>query len=350
MNRNDFFYELPESRIAQHPTPKRDASRLFYLDGNSGERRHLVFSDITHLIHRGDCLVVNNTKVIPARLIGVRKDTGTPVEVLLLRRLEHDDWEVIVRPGRRMRAGHSAVFVPGELECTILQVKEDGNRIVRFHYNGIWEELLDRAGQIPLPPYIHEKLGKEEQGRYQTVYASDPGSAAAPTAGLHFTGQLLDTLRSNGVHIAEVTLHVGLGTFRPVKAERIEDHIMHSEFFDIDATAAETINAAKAEGGRIIGVGTTSCRVLETVMNRYGTVRECSGETDIFIYPGYTFRLLDALITNFHLPESTLLMLVSAFSGRENILGAYEEAIRENYRFFSFGDAMFLTRRSIDEQ
>ncbi|MHB8963194.1 MAG: tRNA preQ1(34) S-adenosylmethionine ribosyltransferase-isomerase QueA, partial [Saccharofermentanales bacterium] len=299
---------------------------------------------------QGDCLVVNNTRVIPARLMGVRKDIGTPVEVLLLKRVEGDDWEVIVRPGKRMKPGNTAVFIDDVFECTVLSVKDDGNRVVRFRYPGIWEEILDRAGQIPLPPYIHEKLAKEDRGRYQTVYAKESGSAAAPTAGLHFTDELLSRLRSRGVRIAEVTLHVGLGTFRPVKTEKIEDHVMHSEYYRIDAQAAGIISSAIVEGGRIIGVGTTSCRVLESTMNKYGRICECSGETDIFIYPGYEFRILDALITNFHLPESTLIMLVSAFSGKENIFRAYEEAIRSGYRFFSFGDAMFLTRRRLNDQ
>ncbi|MHB1453549.1 MAG: tRNA preQ1(34) S-adenosylmethionine ribosyltransferase-isomerase QueA [Saccharofermentanales bacterium] len=350
MNKNDYFYELPEPLIAQHPAARRDASRLMYLDGMSGDIRHLLFSDVAGLLRSGDCLVVNNTRVIPARLLGVRKDTGTPVEVLLLKRIAGDDWEVIVRPGRKLRAGHTAVFISDILECTVLNVKDDGNRIVRFKYPGIWEEILDQAGQIPLPPYIHAKLANEDRERYQTVYAKESGSAAAPTAGLHFTDELLLKLRGQGVRVAEVTLHVGLGTFRPVKTARIEDHIMHSEYYRIDAEAADTINSTVSEGGRIIGVGTTSCRVLESTMNQYGRICACEGETDIFIYPGYDFKILDALITNFHLPESTLIMLVSAFSGKENIFHAYEEAIRNEYRFFSFGDAMFLTRRRLNDQ
>ncbi len=346
MNKSDFHYELPQELIAQHPSPQRDASRLLYLDGNSGAMRHLRFSDLPGLLRPGDCLVLNNTRVIPARLLGLRADTGAAVEVLLLRRIAGDDWETIVRPGKKMRPGNAAVFADGLLGCTVLEVKDDGNRVVRFRYDGIWEEVLDRAGQIPLPPYIREKLGAEDQERYQTVYAKESGSAAAPTAGLHFTETMIKDLAAAGIRIAEVTLHVGLGTFRPVRTDRIEDHRMHSEWYRVGAEAADTVNGTLLGGGRIIAAGTTSCRVLESVMARYGRIRACSGETDIFIYPGYRFRILDAMITNFHLPESTLIMLVSAFAGRENILRAYEEAIARRYRFFSFGDAMFITRRN----
>lgn len=301
------------------------------------------FSMLPQLLRKGDCLVLNNTKVIPARLLGMRKDTGTPVEFLLLKRIEKDIWEVIVRPGRRVRAGHEVVFARGLLEAVVLSVKADGNRLVRFSYSGIWEEVLDIVGQMPLPPYIHEKL--EDKERYQTVYAKMDGSAAAPTAGLHFTAELLEQIRKMGVAIAEVTLHVGLGTFRPVKTDDIADHVMHEEYYEIDREASKRINEAQRTHGRIIAVGTTSCRVLESVMRKYHEIRPCSGTTDIFIYPGVRFGILDALVTNFHLPESTLIMLVSAFCGTENIKKAYQEAIDRQYRFFSFGDAMFLTKK-----
>jgi S-adenosylmethionine:tRNA ribosyltransferase-isomerase len=346
MKKNEFHYELPEERIAQHPPKDRGMSRLLFLDGDTGITRHMQFPMLPELLKRGDCLVINNTKVIPARLLGVRKDTKTAVEFLLLKRLEADNWEVIVRPGRRVRAGHEVVFAEGLLEAKVLVVKEDGNRIVRFFYPGIWEEVLDVVGQMPLPPYIHEKL--LDKTRYQTVYAKKEGSAAAPTAGLHFTPDLLDDLRRMGVAIAEVTLHVGLGTFRPVKAEVITDHVMHTEYYEVPEEASCQINKAIKDKGRIIAVGTTSCRVLESVMQRYQCIQPCTGNTDIFIYPGYSFRILDALITNFHLPESTLIMLVSAFAGTENIKRAYQEAIEMKYRFFSFGDAMFLTKKTLE--
>lgn len=343
MNKNEFYYKLPENLIAQHPPKERGASRLLLLEGNTGAIRHLQFSMLPSLLRKGDCLVINNTKVIPARLLGVRKDTGIPVEFLLLKRIEKDIWEVIVRPGKRARAGHRVEFAADLLEARVLSVKEDGNRLVQFSYPGIWEEVLDIVGQMPLPPYIHEKL--EDKNRYQTVYAKKDGSAAAPTAGFHFTPELLAQICKMGVTIAEVTLHVGLGTFRPVKTTEITDHVMHEEYYEITQEASVQINEAQHGHGRIIAVGTTSCRVLESVMRKYNCIRACSGTTDIFIYPGYRFEILDALITNFHLPESTLIMLVSAFSGTENIKKAYREAIDRQYRFFSFGDAMFLTKK-----
>jgi len=316
---------------------------MLCLDGNSGEIKHMHFTDISSLLKKGDCLVINNTRVIPARLLGARKDTKTPVEFLLLKRIEKDIWEVIVHPGKKVRTGHEIEFVPGLLEARVLSVKDDGNRVVQFFYTGIWEEILDAAGQMPLPHYIHEQL--EDKERYQTVYAKKDGSAAAPTAGLHFTPEILSQILEMGVSIAEVTLHVGLGTFRPVKTESITDHVMHSEFYEMSQDASDRINAARERGGRIIAVGTTSCRVLESVMKKYQLIRPCSGDTDIFIYPGYQFQILDALITNFHLPESTLIMLVSAFAGMENVMKAYKDAIDNEYKFFSFGDAMFLTKK-----
>jgi len=346
MRKEDFFYNLPEELIAQHPLKERAMSRLLCLNGQTGEIEHKIFSDIVSYLKKGDCLVVNNTKVIPARLLGYRKETGSPVEVLLLKRLYGDDWEVIVRPGKKMREGHTVEFIPGVLEGVITKVKNDGNRIISFNYSGIWEEVLDRAGQVPLPPYIKEKLTQDDKERYQTVYAKHEGSAAAPTAGLHFTNELLEEIRQKGIIVAEVTLHVGLGTFRPVKESDITKHNMHSEYYEIDKSTADSINDTKKRGGRVIAVGTTSCRVLESVAKLHGEVVCSSGETDIFIYPGYNFKVLDGLITNFHLPESTLLMLVSAFSGIENIKNAYKQAIEKKYRFFSFGDAMFLTRNS----
>ncbi len=347
MNKNDFYYELPENLIAQHPPEERGMSRMLYLNGNSGKIEHMQFVNLTALLRKGDCLVINNTKVIPARLLGVRKDTKSAVEFLLLKRMQEDQWEVIVRPGKKVRTGHEIVFIPGVLEAKVLDVKEDGNRIVKFIYEGIWEELLDRAGQMPLPHYIHEMLA--DKTRYQTVYAKKDGSAAAPTAGLHFTPHLLEEIKAMGVTIAEVTLHVGLGTFRPVKTEKITEHIMHSEYFELSDEASNQINDVIAMKGRIIAVGTTSCRVLESVMKQHDKIYPCSGNTDIFIYPGYKFRILDALITNFHLPESTLIMLVSAFAGIENIRNAYEQAIQNEYKFFSFGDAMFITKKDYEK-
>ncbi len=344
IKRSDFNYFLPEELIAQHPLARRDGSRLLLLDGCTGSIEHRIFAELPDFVQAGDCLVINNTRVIPARLLGQRRDSGTPVEFLLLKRLSDTDWEVIVRPGRRVRTGHSVTFIPGVLEANVLEVCENGNRIVRFDYAGVFESVLDQAGTMPLPPYIREQLADKE--RYQTVYAKLDGSAAAPTAGLHFTPELLHQLRERGVQIAEVTLHVGLGTFRPVKAEHIQDHLMHAEYYDLPQVTIDAIVHAKANGRRVIAVGTTSNRVLEAVASAHnGQLVAGSGWTDIFIYPGYQFKIVDALITNFHLPESTLLMLVSAMAGRENVLKAYQAAIDERYRFFSFGDAMFITRR-----
>ncbi len=348
MRTSDFFYDLPEDLIAQHPPAVRGDSRLLSVDGNTGRTEHLIFADLPKLLLPGDCLVMNNTRVIPARLLGARKDTGAAVEILLLKRLDRERWETIVRPGKKVRTGHEITFISGELECVVEEILETGNRIVRFTFDGIWEEVLDRAGTMPLPPYIHEQL--EDKERYQTVYAKDPGSAAAPTAGLHFTPELLAQIRQMGVTTVEVTLHVGLGTFRPVKSGVITEHVMHSEWYSFSREAAEAVRQTKARGGRVIAVGTTSCRTLESVASKDTKMMPSSGWTDIFIYPGYQFRCIDALITNFHLPESTLIMLVSAFSGKENVLSAYREAIEKKYRFFSFGDAMFLTKRQTEEK
>ncbi len=339
MDVKDFYYDLPKELIAQDPIENRSDSRLLILDKNTGEIRHSIFKNITSELRPGDCLVVNNTKVIPARLLGVRP-TGGAVEILLLRRLEKDVWETLVRPGKKCRPGTKVTFGNGELEAEIVGVVEDGNRLVKFTYEGIFEEVLDRLGEMPLPPYITHKL--QDKNRYQTVYAKYDGSAAAPTAGLHFTKELLEEVRNTGVEIAEITLHVGLGTFRPVKETKVEDHLMHSEYYEIGETAADIVNRTKARGGRVIAVGTTSCRTLESAAEDDGHLTAKSGWTDIFIYPGYRFKVLDALITNFHLPESTLIMLVSALAGREHILNAYQEAVKERYRFFSFGDAMFI--------
>lgn len=340
MNLSDFDYELPEELIAQDPLEKRDSSRLMILDRESGRIRHAVFSDIENELHAGDCLVVNNTRVIPARLHGVKEDTGAHVEILLLKRTGDKSWETLVRPGKKLREGARVVIGDGLLKAEIEKTLPDGNRIVRFEYEGIFEELLDRLGEMPLPPYITHQL--KDKNRYQTVYARHDGSAAAPTAGLHFTTELLGRLREKGVRIAEITLHVGLGTFRPVKTEKVEEHEMHSEYYEISEEAAELINSTRKAGGRIIAVGTTSVRTLESAAAEDGSLKACSGWTEIFIYPGYRFKLIDALITNFHLPKSTLIMLVSALAGRENVLAAYEEAVRERYRFFSFGDAMLI--------
>ena len=340
MKTSDFYYELPEELIAQHPLSDRSSSRLMTLDGSTGAVSHMHFSDLPSLLQKGDVLVINNTKVIPARLLGSRSDTGSAVELLLLKRIDENHWETLARPGKKIRPGKRMTFLPGKLEAECEEVLPDGNRIIRFDFNGIWEEILDEAGTMPLPPYIHEQL--EDQTRYQTVYAKDPGSAAAPTAGLHFTKELLKTLEEKGVILAYITLNVGLGTFRPVKEENIEDHPMHAEYCVIPSETADAINTARSRGGRIIAVGTTSCRTLETFALDDGTVPGAGGWTDIFIYPGYRFKCIDALITNFHLPESTLIMLVSALAGRENILRAYKEAVEERYRFFSFGDAMFI--------
>ena len=340
MNLHDFYYELPQELIAQDPLEDRSGSRLLILDRETGKREHHIFREIIDQLHPGDCLVVNNTKVIPARLIGSREGTGGKVEVLLLKRGEDDVWETLVKPGKKARPGAKILFGDGILTGEVLEVVEDGNRKSRCRYDGIFEEILDRLGQMPLPPYITHQL--KDKNRYQTVYAKHDGSAAAPTAGLHFTPELLQAIRDRGVRIAHVTLHVGLGTFRPVKAEQIEDHHMHSEFYMVEEEQARLINRTKAEGGRIIAVGTTSCRTLESAAGPDGMLQAGSGWTDIFIYPGYEFRLVDCLITNFHLPESTLMMLVSALAGRERIMAAYEEAVKERYRFFSFGDAMLI--------
>lgn len=341
MKLHDFYYELPQELIAQDPLEDRSSSRLMLLDKNSGEIKHEHFYNIKDYLKAGDCLVINDTKVIPARLFGVKKDTGARIEVLLLKRKENDNWEVLVKPGRKAKPGTVISFGDGLLECEVTDVVDDGNRIIHFSYEGIFEEILDRLGEMPLPPYITHKL--KDKNRYQTVYAKHEGSAAAPTAGLHFTKQLLKEIEEMGVSIAHVTLHVGLGTFRPVKVEEITDHHMHSEYYCIEKDAADIINKTKKNGGRVIAVGTTSCRTLESAASDDGTISESSGWTEIFIYPGYKFKMIDCLITNFHLPESTLLMLVSALAGRENIMNAYSEAVQEKYRFFSFGDAMFIS-------
>lgn len=340
LKKSDFFFELPEELIAQDPLADRSASRLLVLHKDSGETAHRIFKDITEYLKPGDCLVLNNTKVIPARLIGKKEDTGAAVEVLLLKRREKDVWETLVKPGKKCRPGAKLVFGEGILKAEILETVEEGNRLIRFSYEGIFEEVLDKLGEMPLPPYITHKLA--DKNRYQTVYAKYDGSAAAPTAGLHFTAELLQQIESMGVKTAYVTLHVGLGTFRPVKANNILEHHMHSEYYEVSEEAAEKINLTKAEGGRIVCVGTTSCRTVESAAGEDGRVSAGCGNTEIFIYPGYRFKVLDALITNFHLPESTLVMLVSALAGREKVLAAYAEAVRENYRFFSFGDAMLV--------
>ena len=340
MKKSDFYFDLPEELIAQDPLLDRSSSRLMQLNKETGEVTHRHFREVLDLLNPGDCLVLNDTKVLPARLIGARKETHGKVEVLLLKRKQDDVWETLVKPGKKARPGDRIVFGEGQLECEILDVVEEGNRLVKFYYDGIFEEVLDELGPMPLPPYITHEL--KDKNRYQTVYAKHEGSAAAPTAGLHFTRELLQKVEEKGVKIAYVTLHVGLGTFRPVKADDILDHHMHSEFYMVPAETAKIINDTKAKGGRVISVGTTSTRTLESCGMEDGTVKECSGWTDIFIYPGYRFKVIDGLITNFHLPESTLIMLVSALAGRENVLAAYNEAIREKYRFFSFGDAMII--------
>ena len=340
MKVSDFNYELPEELIAQVPIKDRSASRLMVLHKDTQTIEHKVFKDIIDYLQPGDCLVRNNTKVIPARLYGIKEETGANVEFLLLNRIEGDIWEVMVRPGRRLQEGARVTFGDGILKAEILEKMAGGSRKVRFKYNGIFNEILDQIGLMPLPPYIHETL--KDKDRYQTVYAKYEGSAAAPTAGLHFTDELLEQIQEKGIEIANVTLHVGIGTFRPVKEENIEDHDMHTEHYYIKKEDADKINKAKSNGNRVIAVGTTSCRVLESVADENGQVKEIEGDTNIFIYPGYKFKCLDALITNFHLPESTLIMLVSAFSNREFIMKAYNEAVKEKYRFFSFGDAMFI--------
>ena len=337
---SDYYFDLPKELIAQDPLEDRSASRLLVLDQRTGSIEHKVFRDILQYLTPGDCLVLNDTRVIPARLLGVKEDTGAAVEVLLLKRREKDVWEALVRPGKKLRPGARVTFGDGRLRAEILDVVEEGNRLVQFSYEGIWEEVLDSLGEMPLPPYITHKL--LDKNRYQTVYAKYEGSAAAPTAGLHFTKELLAEVEAVGVDLAYVTLHVGLGTFRPVKVDNVKEHHMHSEFYQITKEAADKINRAKESGHRVICVGTTSCRTVESAADEKGRLTACSGNTDIFIYPGYRFKVLDGLITNFHLPESTLVMLVSALAGRENILSAYREAIRERYRFFSFGDAMLI--------
>lgn len=340
MKRKDFGYELPEELIAQTPLLKRSDSRLLVLDKISGATKHRVFRDVLDYLEAGDCLVINDTKVIPARLIGTKEGTNAKIEILLLKRREDDLWETLVKPGKKARPGTKVHFGEGVLTAEVVDIVEEGNRLVRFDYQGIFEEILDRLGQMPLPPYITRQL--EDKDRYQTVYAKHSGSAAAPTAGLHFTPELLKKIEEKKVEVAAVTLHVGLGTFRPVKTDEITDHHMHAEFFSIDESAAEKINRAKEAGKRVICVGTTSCRTVESAADDAGRIKALSGWTDIFIYPGYQFKILDGLITNFHLPESTLIMLVSALAGREHVLAAYEEAVKERYRFFSFGDAMLI--------
>ncbi len=340
LRKKDFYFELPQELIAQDPLEERSSSRLLVLDKHTGAMSHCVFRDVISYLRPGDCLVLNNTKVIPARLLGEREGTGGRVEVLLLKRSAGDIWETLVKPGKKCRPGTRLVFGNGLLKAQVLETVEEGNRLIKFEYDGIFEEVLDTLGEMPLPPYITHKL--RDRNRYQTVYAKYEGSAAAPTAGLHFTKVLLKEIEAKGVRTAYVTLHVGLGTFRPVKEENVLEHHMHSEYFQISEEAAGVINSTKAQGGRIICVGTTSCRTVESASDDSGCVRPGSGDTDIFIYPGYRFKVLDGLITNFHLPESTLVMLVSALAGRENVLKAYEEAVREQYRFFSFGDAMLI--------
>lgn len=340
MRKEDFNFDLLEELIAQDPLEDRSSSRLLVLDKETGKTEHHVFREIIDYLEAGDCLVINDTKVIPARLIGSKIGTDAKIEVLLLKRKENDVWETLVKPGKKAKIGTRISFGDGLLVGEVVDIVEEGNRLIHFEYEGIFEEILDRLGQMPLPPYITHQL--EDKNRYQTVYAKHSGSAAAPTAGLHFTPELLKKIEEKGVQIARVTLHVGLGTFRPVKVDNILEHHMHSEFYQIEEEAAEKINTAKANGKRVIAVGTTSCRTIESAAKEDGTIAPVSGWTDIFIYPGYQFKVLDCLITNFHLPESTLVMLVSALAGREHVLNAYEEAIKERYRFFSFGDAMFI--------
>lgn len=340
MNLKDFYFELPKELIAQEPLKERDTSRLLVLEKKSGIVKHCTFRDIMKYFKKGDCLVLNNTRVIPARLFGVKKETGSNIEFLLLKRIEKDIWEVILKPGKKAKPGARFLFGQGELEAEIIDIVEGGNRIVKFYYEGLFETVLEKLGNMPLPPYITKEL--EDKERYQTVFSKYDGSAAAPTAGLHFTPDLLEEIQSMGINIAYITLHVGLGTFRPVKVDNILEHIMHSEYFDVSSDAAEVINRSKNAGGKIICVGTTSTRTLEAIANIDGKIEPKSGWTDIFIYPGYKFKVVDTLITNFHLPESTLLMLVSAMAGRENVINAYNEAVKEKYRFFSFGDAMLI--------
>lgn len=340
MRTADFYYDLPQELIAQDPLEDRSSSRLLHLSLEDGSLEHRHFTDILEYLKEGDCLVINDTKVIPARLYGHKEDTGAVIEILLLKRKENDIWECLVKPGKKARPGVRISFGDGILKGEILDVVEEGNRLIQFHYEGIFEEILDQLGEMPLPPYITHKL--QDKNRYQTVYARHEGSAAAPTAGLHFTNELLEEVKAKGVKIAHVTLHVGLGTFRPVKVDDVEQHHMHSEFYVVEEDQAELINTTKKQGGRVISVGTTSCRTLESASDENGIVHAGSGWTEIFIYPGYHFKMIDGLITNFHLPESTLLMLVSALAGKERIMHAYEEAVKERYRFFSFGDAMLI--------
>ena len=340
MNTKDFYYDLPEELIAQDPLLNRSSSRLMLLDKETGEIEHKHFYDILDYLNSGDCLVINETKVIPARLYGVKEDTGAQVEVLLLHRKDKEHWECLVKPGKKLKPGARISFGDGRLKAEIVDILEEGNRLIRFEFSGIFEEVLDQLGEMPLPPYITHKL--EDRTRYNTVYAKEEGSAAAPTAGLHWTKELLEQCEAKGVEILRITLHVGLGTFRPVKMEEVEKHHMHSEYYSVSPEVAEKIEACKQRGGRVICTGTTSCRALESAARESGKIEAKSGWTDIFIYPGFEFKVMDALITNFHLPESTLLMLVSALSSREKILHAYEEAVKEKYRFFSFGDAMFI--------
>lgn len=348
MDVKDFYFDLPEELIAQDPLKDRSSSRLLVLDKDTGRVQHKVFRDIVEYLRPGDCLVINDTKVIPARLFGIKKDTGAKIEILLLKRRENDIWETLVRPGKKCRPGTVIEFGEGLLSGTVVETVDDGNRLIRLSYKGIFEEILDRLGQMPLPPYITHEL--KDKNRYQTVYAKHEGSAAAPTAGLHFTNELLKQIEEMGVKVAHVTLHVGLGTFRPVKVENVLDHHMHSEFYVVEESEARKVNDTKAAGGRVICVGTTSCRTVESASTDDGILQAKTGWTEIFIYPGYRFKVLDALITNFHLPESTLVMLVSALAGREHILDAYKEAVKERYRFFSFGDAMFIASRPVAQK
>lgn len=342
MKVSDFDFYLPEELIAQHPLEKRDSSKLMVLDKKTGEIEHKHFQDIVDYLNIGDTIVLNNTRVMPARLIGEKVETGGKIEFLLLKRLEGDKWECLAKPGKRAKIGQKFTFGEGKLTCTVIDIVEEGNRIIEFSYEGIFEEVLDQLGEMPLPPYITEKL--EDKERYQTVYSKEKGSAAAPTAGLHFTEDLLSKIKAKGVNVAYLTLHVGLGTFRPVKVEDINDHTMHSEYYHLDKENADLINETKKRGNKVIAVGTTSTRTLETIADENGFVKEQSGWTDIFIYPGYKYKVVDNLITNFHLPESTLIMLVSALAGKENVMNAYKEAVNEKYRFFSFGDSMFINK------
>lgn len=340
MKVSDFNFDLPEELIAQHPLEKRDSSRLMVLDKKTGKIEHRSFHDVIDYFNEGDTLVLNNTRVMPARLIGEKEGTGGKIEFLLLKRIEGDRWECLAKPGKRAKIGQKFTFGAGKLTCTVVDIIEEGNRIIEFSYDGIFEQVLDELGEMPLPPYITEKL--EDKERYQTVYSKEKGSAAAPTAGLHFTQDLLNEIKAKGVNIAYLTLHVGLGTFRPVKVDDINEHVMHSEYYHLDKENAELINETKRRGNKVIAVGTTSTRTLETIGDDEGFVKEQSGWTDIFIYPGYKYKVIDELITNFHLPESTLIMLVSALAGKENVMNAYNEAVKESYRFFSFGDSMII--------